>query len=169
MERWLISQIGDLRFEDLKIPFAIVTADLENDHLVTLTQGRLAPAIHASSTVPGFVAPIRIDGHLLADGSLLECVPVSTTRNMGADYVIGVDILIPKLHPEWGAFGYGFTALEMLVRHAGKGVDEADCTISPNLAGKTYFRFSKGRELIALGAKAAEAKVACIKEALDLK
>ena len=168
MEKWIIAQIGDLRFEDLKVPFAVMAADLEDDHPVTLTKGRLAPAIHASCTVPGIIAPIRIDGHLLADGSLRESVPVSTVRAMGAEYVIGVDIFIPKLRREWGVFGHGFTALEMLVRNAGNGREQADCTITPDLAGKTYLCLSKGKELIALGKQAAESKMACIKEALNL-
>ncbi len=168
MEKWLINQAGDLNFEDLKTPFAVVAIDMENDCLVTLNKGRIAPAIHASCTVPGFAAPVRIDGRLLADGTLLNSVPVSTARAMGASYVIGVDILTPKLRRGMGAIGYGLTGLEMMVRHAGRGVEDADCTISPALAGKSYLRFSKGQELIELGQKAAEAKIAEIKAALNL-
>lgn len=168
MEKWLISQAGDLRFDDLKIPLAVEAIDIENDCLVTLNKGRLAPAIHASSTVPGFAAPVRIDGRLLADGTLLNSVPVSTARAMGADYVIGVDILTPKLRRSLGVIGYGLNALEMMARHAGRGVDEADCIISPALAGKSYLRFSKGQELIELGQKAAEAKIPAIKADINL-
>jgi NTE family protein len=134
--------------------------------LIMIKEGKLAPAVRASCSVPGFIIPIRLNGRLLGDGSLLSSVPVSAAREMGADYVIGVDLFRTKLRTRWAALGFGFTALEILVRHAGRGVETADCLISPMLSGATYFRFAKAKELINLGEEAAKEKIPMILKAL---
>jgi NTE family protein len=168
MARWVAHELGDIRFEDLKIPFVAVATDMATGQPVRQCEGRLAPAVQASCSVPGFITPVEINGRLLADGSLADTVPVSVLREMGADYVIGVDILPPSLRLSWGPFGFGFTALEILVQRAGNGIDSADCLICPELAGKTYLRFSKAKEFVALGKKAALEKIDIIREGLGL-
>ncbi len=168
MSEWLVEKIGDLEFSDLKTPYAAVATDLESGLPVKLHTGRLAPAVQASCSVPGLVRPVRLDGRLLGDGSLSNTIPVSILREMGADYVIGVDIFRPAIRRRLGPLGMGFTALEILVERAGGGIDQADCLIAPKLAGKTYFRFSKKEELYALGWEAAQEKLPEIRSALGL-
>jgi NTE family protein len=165
---WLTDKIGDLDFTDLKIPFAVVATDLECGQPVRLDHGRLAPAVQASCAVPGLIRPVKIGGRLLGDGSLSDTVPVSVLRDMGADYVIGVDIFAPSIRRWLGPLGMGIAALEILIERAGGGIDQADCLIVPQLAGKTYFRFSKRNELYDLGINAAREKIPAIKIALDL-
>jgi NTE family protein len=167
LERWLVNELGDITFADLKIPFAAVAADLDTGFPVRLSSGRLAPAVRASCSVPGFVTPLEIDGRLLGDGSLADTVPVDILREMGADYVIGVDIFTSSIRPRWGPFGMGFTAMEILVQRAGGGIDTADCLISPRLGGETYLRFSKRERLFKLGEEAAEEKLPFILQALS--
>lgn len=167
MERWLVALLGDLNFADLALPLAIVATDLENGQPVVLQGGRLAPAVHASCAVPGIVAPLKMDGRLLGDGGATDNLPVTATRALGADYVIGVDVCRPAYRRRLGPLGLGFAALETLVRHAGAGVHAADCLISPDLAGFSYVRFSRREELVALGAKAAEDKLPLIQAALS--
>jgi NTE family protein len=123
--------------------------------------------VRASCSVPGFVTPLEIDGRLLGDGSLADTVPVDILREMGADYVIGVDIFTSSIRPRWGPFGMGFTAMEILVQRAGGGIDTADCLISPRLGGETYLRFSKRERLFKLGEEAAEEKLPFILQALS--
>ncbi len=168
MARWLVNELGDIQFADLKIPFVAVATDIATGLPVRQCEGRLAPAVQASCSVPGFITPVEIDGRLLVDGSLADTVPVSVLREMGADYVIGVDIFSPALRQRSGPFGFGFAALEILVQRAGEGIDSADCLIRPELSGKTYFRFSKAKELVALGKKAALEKIECIRDALGM-
>jgi hypothetical protein len=74
---------------------------------------------------------------------------------MGADYVIGVDIFAFKIRRWLGPLGYLMAGLEIALERSGLGVDEADCRITPALAGKTYLRFSKREELFDLGRQAA--------------
>ncbi len=168
MQRWLADKIGDLDFADLATPYAVVATDLETGRPVRLDRGRLATAVQASCAVPGLVQPVTIDGRMLADGSLSNTIPVSVLREMGADYVIGVNIFIPTIRRWLGPLGYSLAALEILVERAGAGIDQADCLIAPRLAGQTYFRFSKRNELYALGVAATREKIPAIKAALGL-
>jgi len=148
---WLTRQIGDLEFDELLIPFAVVTADIVTGEEIDLLEGRVATAVQASCSIPGLVTPVERDGRLLADGSLVNTVPVTLLRKMGADYVIGVDILTHKVRWRLGPLGYGIAAIEILAERAGGGMALADCLIAPDVAGKTYIRFSKRNELFDLG------------------
>jgi len=166
MEKWLVECLGDIRFEDLKIPFAAVTTDLATGKTVAITTGRLAPAVRASCSVPGILTPVHLDGMILGDGSISDDLPVSILRRMGADYVIAVDIFTPSLRTRGGALGMGLSAFEILVENAGGGIDAADCLITPDLAGNTYLRLSKYKQLFKLGEAAALERLPDIQEAL---
>jgi len=166
LERLIIRQVGDILFSDLKTPFAAITTDIADGKAVSITSGRLAPAVRASCSVPGIFIPVRIGDKSLVDGSISDTVPVNVLRQMGAGYVIAVDIFAPALRPRLGALGMGFNAIEILVQNAGGGIGEADCLISPDLAGSTYLRMSKREHLFRLGQQAAEAKLPEILQAL---
>ncbi len=165
LERWMINQVGDITFADLKIPFAAMATDLRTFEPVVLCKGRLAPALRASCSFPGLVTPIEIDGRLLCDGFVTNSVPVSAVRAMGADYVIGVDILAPAVRSRLGALGYGMAGIEIMAQGAGQGRLQADCLIAPDLAGVSYLRLDY-KKLLALGERAAEEKLPVIEAAL---
>ena len=167
MERWMTAMAGDLIFDELATPFAVMATDVESGQPVVLREGRLAPAVRASCSVPGIMAPVKMNGRLLGDGGVTDNVPVAAVRALGADYVIGVDVCRPAPRRRWGPLGAGLTALETLVRHAGEGVRRADCLISPDLTGLSYVRFSRREALIAQGARATEKKLPLIWAALS--
>lgn len=167
LERWLVHTLGDLTFGDLKTPFAAVAVDLNTGDPVVLDKGRLAPAVRASCSVPGFVTPLEMDDMLLGDGSLADTVPVDVLQNMGADYTIGVDIFTSSIRPRWGPIGMGFTAVEILVQRAGGGIDLADCLVQPQLGGHTYIRFSRREQLYRLGEEAMLEKIGEVRAALN--
>jgi NTE family protein len=154
-------------FSDLKIPFAVVATDVDADESVVITEGTLAPAIEASCSVSGIVAPVALNGRRLADGIFVNAVPVSVVQEMGADYVIGVDVFRPLIRPRWGFISHLVNAFEIVLRHAGGGIESADCLISPDMGGFTYLRFAKRNELIELGRQAAESKLSEIKQAIS--
>jgi hypothetical protein len=85
---------------------------------------------------------------------------------MGAEYVIGVDIFRPLIRPYWGFLSHLMNAFEIVMRHAGGGIESADCLISPQIGGFSYLRFAKRDALIELGRQAAERKLPEIKDAL---
>jgi len=82
----------DRGFEALAKPFACVATDLENGREVWLRQGSVADAVRASIAMPGLFTPALHDGRLLVDGALVNPVPVSLCRALGADLVIAVDL-----------------------------------------------------------------------------
>jgi NTE family protein len=166
LERWLVGKLGDITFADLKIPYAAVATDLSSFEPVALCEGRLAPAVRASCSFPGLVTPLELNGRLLCDGFVSNSVPVSAVRAMGADYVIGVDILAPAIRPRWGALGYAVAGVEIMSQKAGQGHQTADCLISPDLAGVSYLRLDY-QKLTALGERAAEEKLPVILGALS--
>jgi NTE family protein len=87
------SIIGDPDFSELKLPFACVATDIESGEEMTLTRGSVVDAVRASISVPGILMPVRLDGRYLVDGGLLNQVPVKTCRELGAGYVIGVNVI----------------------------------------------------------------------------
>jgi len=87
------SIIGDLDFSDLKYPFACVATDISCGEQVILTGGSVVDAVRASISVPGVLMPVKLDGRYLVDGGLVIQVPVSTCRQLGAEYIIGVNVI----------------------------------------------------------------------------
>lgn len=85
-------KIRDVNIEQLSLPFAAVATDLANGHEVWLQQGPLLPAVRASIALPGLFSPTRIDERWLVDGGLVNPVPISLCRAMGADVIIAVNL-----------------------------------------------------------------------------
>jgi NTE family protein len=89
----LKSIIGDLTFSRLKYDFACVATDISNGGQVVMHDGSLIDAVRASISIPGIFTPVVLDGRYLVDGGLVNEVPVSVCRVMGAEYVIGINVL----------------------------------------------------------------------------
>ena len=166
MEKFIDVLLDAPNFEDLKVPLTVIATDIDADEAVILSTGRIAPAIRASCSVAGVVSPVLLDGKRLADGVFVNSVPVSAAKAMGADYVIGVDVLKAFIRPRWGFISYFVNAVEIALRHAGGGIKSADCLISPEIGGFTYLRYSKRYELYERGRLAAELKLAEIQRAI---
>jgi NTE family protein len=163
LEKWLTGFIGDISFDQLETRFTAVTTDIDTGERIALEQGRVATAVRASCSIPGLVTPVKIDGRYLVDGAISNILPVTAVRDMGADYVIAVDVMQPKVRRRWGALGYGFAGIELLIGHSGSGGLPADYLVTPNLAGATYLRFARVNDLIARGEAAARAALPQIK------
>ena len=168
LERFLIDLIGDVEFQQLKIPFAVVVTDLLSGEPVVLKDGRVATAVHASCAVPGFVEPVERDGRLLGDGGVSCNLPGKQVRALGADYVIGVDLMQPHLRRRMGPFRFGAMALETLIQRSGGGLESADCLIQPTLAGFNSLTFGRVAYLIERGEAAARQQQETIHAALGV-
>jgi NTE family protein len=92
-----------------------VTTDLETGLPVTLTSGSLVEAIRASLSIPGLFTPVWIDGHLCIDGGVSNPLPVDTVRALGADVVVGVDVLVEPSETQLG----GLPAVDLRSRAVG--------------------------------------------------
>ena len=87
------SILGDLTFSQLKHEFACVATDIITGEQVVLQEGSLVEAVRASISLPGIFTPVRITGRHLVDGGLVNEVPVSVCRELGAEFVIGVNVI----------------------------------------------------------------------------
>jgi NTE family protein len=88
----LDATLADTRIEDLPIHFAAIATEFNTGHEIWLTRGRLADAMRASYALPGIFPPVRIGRRWLVDGALVNPVPVSAARALGARLVIAVNL-----------------------------------------------------------------------------
>lgn len=84
--------LKESRVEDLPIRFAAIATEFNTGHEIWLTRGRLSDALRASYSLPGIFPPVRIGGRWLVDGALVNPVPVSAARALGARLVIAVNL-----------------------------------------------------------------------------
>ncbi len=92
LSRRLDASLKDTRIEDLPLRFAAIATEFNTGHEIWLTRGRLADAMRASYALPGIFPPVRIGGRWLVDGALVNPVPVSAARALGARLVIAVNL-----------------------------------------------------------------------------
>jgi len=156
------------KFEDVKIPFAAVACELESDEKVVFQDtGDLSLAIRASCALPGVFAPVRdTEGRLLVDGGLVSPMPVEIVRQMGADIVIGVDLIASgaKFSPPRTVLGMMFQSAMLLLRSVSRFQHyDADVIIIPQIAHLRPDQINKRREFIALGEAAAMEKLDLIR------
>ena len=84
--------IGDMRIEELPVPFTAVATEIGSGHEVWLSRGDLVDAVRASYAIPGVFRPVSLDGRWLFDGALVNPIPVTVCRALGAQYVIAVNL-----------------------------------------------------------------------------
>ena len=92
LAKQLETALTDSRVEDLPIRFAAIATEFNTGHEIWLTRGRLAEALRASYALPGIFPPVLIGGRWLVDGALVNPVPVSAARALGARLVIAVNL-----------------------------------------------------------------------------
>ena len=98
--RILTENLGDLAIEHLPKPFITVATELATGHEIWLRQGTLVEALRASYALPGIFPPVEVEGRALVDGALVNPVPVSVCRAMGARLVIAVNLNADMLGSE---------------------------------------------------------------------
>ena len=82
---------GGAHFSDLKKPFKAVAVDVDRGKEVVLDEGELSTALASSSAIPP-IRPIERDGRKLVDGAFLNCVPADVVKEMGADFVLSINL-----------------------------------------------------------------------------
>ncbi|MCF7918375.1 MAG: patatin-like phospholipase family protein [Candidatus Cloacimonetes bacterium] len=145
-------------FSNLPISFLCIATDIETGEAVILDSGYLPEAIRASMSIPSLFCPVEYEGRLLVDGGLVRNLPVTDCLNMGADFIIGVDV---------GNGLYKREELNSLVRIMEQSIafqgaastrEErklADILIEPEVDEFGITEFNEADKLIALGASAA--------------
>ena len=157
-----VSHIHD--FDRLPIPFRAVASDIVTGDLHVMDKGDLARAIRASMSVPGILAPARVDDRLLVDGGLVGNLPVEVMRDMDVDIIIAVDVEFPlyALEELESAIAISEQMLTILVRKETLRqvalLDERDVLIRPQLGNFGSASFGEISQTIEPGATAARAE-----------
>jgi NTE family protein len=170
---------NDARFDELPTPLALVATDIITGEEVVIDQGSVLEGVRATISIPGIFTVAKWQNRYLVDGGLVNPVPVSVLKKMGADFIIAVNVM-----PEVGA----------ATRQADKGkspkepnifnvllqslyissnilsiasAEGADITITPDTAHINPGDFHRARECIEQGGKAAREALPEIKRKLS--
>lgn len=170
LEATIKDMIDDKNFEDCKIPLAVVANDIETGEEVVFRKGGLVKIVRASCSWPGIFNPVRIDGKLLCDGGIKHSVPTKIARDLGAEYIIAVDVGFcvrkGKVENIFQMIVQSFQIMgEELNRYQSR---EADALIKVDLPDIDQSAFERGREIVVKGVEAAEAGIFQIKKDLRL-
>jgi len=93
------TMLADREIDELPIPYGAIATELQSGRELWLRHGKLLEAVRASCAMPGLLTPVVRDGAVLVDGGLVNPVPVSMCRALGADLVVAVDLSWGKLGP----------------------------------------------------------------------
>lgn len=145
--------IGDVAIQESNVPLAIVATDIGECKKLVLTEGNVAMAVMASSCVPGIFSPIKIDGRMVVDGGLVENVPVSPLNELGADFMIAVDLSRGRSYrkPD-DIVDVLINSIDLAIDNATRlQTSKADLVISPKLSAYSRSDTGKTAKLIEEG------------------
>jgi len=165
LAKYVNAQVGGKTLEQMKIPLGIVATDLGNGQAITFRRGNTGAAVRASSAVPAVFQPVRLGDREYVDGGLVSPVPVRQTREMGANFVIAVDI---SSDPEGNPHGDTFQILMQTFAIMGKiintlALQEADVVVRPALSGVKSADFGARQRAIDAGRAAMRAALPALK------
>lgn len=169
LKEWL----GDASFADLKIPLKIAATDLISGDKIVCSEGKLAPAIRASMSVPGLFKPVIFEHRALVDGGISNPVPVDLVKDLGAEVVLavnldffpGFDNVLPK---DVGYMNLADGTINIMRHHLAKySCAGADFVIQPSLRNysswSSYFTNNSHSEVINLAMAETEKIIPALK------
>lgn len=156
--------------EELSPPVAIVATDLMAGKKVVFREGSVAEAVRASVSIPGILVPAKIDGRLLIDGGVIDRVPVSVVKDMGADIVIAADVSSGKGPSEiHSIFDVIMQSIDIMQEEIVKSHEiAADVMVKPPLGAfdsKTFANQST-KKMIQIGEEETQKKISDIQTAI---
>jgi NTE family protein len=161
--------IGNGSIQNTKIKLGIIASDLVAGESVTFTHGDIITAVLASSSIPGFLPPIELNGRKLLDGDITDPIPIKPAINMGADVIIAVDV-----SPDLDNQNVFDNIIDIMMRYnsitsdAYKNLllEKSDVIIRPNVGKYHWADFNYIDDLINEGIKAAEKNLVKIKRTI---
>lgn len=159
-------------FNDLHIPFSCVAVDIDNGEEVVIKDGTVWQAVRASSSIPVVFTLAKWRDRYLVDGGLLNPVPVSAVRDMGADFVIAVNVLPYKSTGDKRKPNVLTVMMKALYIMDSRFIDAslsgADTVILPDVTHIAFTDFQRAEECIEKGVTATEKCIPEIKKKLSL-
>ena len=166
LESVIERELGVKNIDELKKPFACIATELESGEERVFTEGNIAKALSASSSFPPFFKPVVIDGKKYVDGAFTNSIPSDVVRDLGADYVVGIDLSNHEAKP--GLLSKLFPTYDSGVTEPwAKGYANADIMIHPNLNNYRPISFSKAEEMFNIGYNTAQEFIPIIKEDIE--
>ncbi|HWC17857.1 MAG TPA: patatin-like phospholipase family protein, partial [Terriglobales bacterium] len=147
-------------FDDLPIPFACVATDLVTRSEHVFRSGPLNLALRSTMSLPGIFSPVHYQGHIYVDGGLLNNIPVSVAKDMGAEIVLGVHLEIASVKPD--ATLNSFQVLSesiaaVIAANEREAMKDADLVVNVALQQFSSMDYNKADALIKAGYEAAAA------------
>lgn len=159
----LRKELENIKIENCKIPFTALATNAKNGDEVRLKNGDLVDAVRASIALPIVFAPVAIDDHLLIDGGLVNPVPADVVKDMGADYIIAVDVssrwlMAPEelatTHDIYRVISSALGVIEYQI--AKIPLKSANLVLRPPVLNYNWLEFNKAHEIIKIGEKEME-------------
>lgn len=171
LARFIRDKTGGKNIEQMAVPLGIVATDLSDGSSILFRSGDTGTAVRASSAVPAVFQPVRIGQREFVDGGLVSPVPVRFAKEMGAQFVIAVDITSP---PEKDPPGDAFRMLMQTFSIMGRSINmfelrEADVVIRPKLDNVGSADFTARRRAVQAGREAAQAILPLLKQRIAEK
>lgn len=171
LQSYVNKSVHNTPIEKLKIPFGAVATDLNSGLPVLFQRGNTGLAVRASSAVPSIFQPVKIGDHMYVDGGLVAPVPVHFARDMGADFIIAVNI---SVQPDVQLASSSFDVLLQTFAIMGQSINnyelkDADIVIRPGLGSMKGNDFNGRNLAILAGEQATMAAMPEIKRKLKSK
>lgn len=165
LDRIAFPESGIATFDDLPIPFRCVATDMISGDGVVLRDGSLAQALRASMALPGVFTPVEMNGRVLADGGMVQNIPVETVLAMGADDVIAVELRLPpgsrkELETLTGVLSRAVDV--MIAQNEHHSLTLAKAKVSIAMSGFSETDYTRVAELVALGYRSAATESALL-------
>ncbi len=162
----LENKIDGMNIEDCKIPFAAVATGVESGSEIVLKKGNLRDAIQASTALPLIFPPTKVNGTLLMDGGFVNPVPADVVRELGAEYVIAVDVSSRWYNLEEESFNpvklYSVMPRALAIieyQLARRILPQANIVLNPPVIGYRWFQFADAKDIIRAGENEARNKL----------
>jgi NTE family protein len=155
---FLMKHVGDINFEDLKIPLSVSVTDINDGRSVIMEKGKVIPAVIASSSIPILFHPMDIEDILYVDGGLMNNLPIEPLLER-CDNVIGVGVCRHEYSAKVeGMRDIGIRSFELAIWNTMEHrMKECDIALDIREAASFgMFDFHRGEELFHIGLKAVE-------------
>jgi NTE family protein len=159
LQDFINNAVKERPLEKLNKLFAVVATDLKSGEMIVFRTGNTGMAVRASSSVPGVFQPVTINGREYVDGGLVAPIPVSVAKNLGADFIIAVDISAsPENHKTDSTLEVLLQTFNIMEQRINRNeLPQADIVIHPATVGMDTTDFNTRNQAVLEGEKAAAA------------
>ncbi|OGT22613.1 MAG: hypothetical protein A3C55_03695 [Gammaproteobacteria bacterium RIFCSPHIGHO2_02_FULL_42_13] len=171
LQRFLLTNLNAHNFNQLKIPLIVATTDLTTGKTYVISNGPIAPAVQASSAIPGVFLPVHLYGHILVDGGVSDSIPVNVVNPYHPKVIIAVNIS-PQLSQKMPTTATGILERSLLIlreKASAQNLREANITIRPQVGQSGAFDLKDKHQLYDAGIKAAQQQLPNILKLLKEK